>query len=130
MPWQRELPADVQRVALIVVEEAETGRRRIAERYEAASNTAKTECELVGIGQVDLAAVVEARRMQGEFPAIDTSALNGDGDEDFGVIEIVVVEEVGGAGEEVVGVERPAAKRDSDAELMFFVTLPMQRNEL
>jgi len=40
-----------------------------------------------------------------------------------------MVEEIFRPGEEVVGVESPAAQGNSDAKLMFFVALAMKRDE-
>ena len=73
--------------------------------------------------------VVDARRAQSEFRAIDARPFNGDGNENLGVIEIVVVEVVGGASEEVVGVERPAVRGNGYAELVFFVAFAMERRK-
>src|SRR5437879_194363 len=39
-----------------------------------------------------------------EFPAVDASTFNGDGNENLRIVEIVVVEEVAGSSEKVVGV--------------------------
>jgi len=117
----------VQGVALIVIEKAAAADKR--EIGEAAVDAAAAESELVGISQIDLAAASDARRAHRELPAIDASAFYGDGYENFGVIEIVMVEEIGGAGEEVVCVERPAAKRNGYPELVFFVALAVERRE-
>ncbi len=128
MPGQTELPAEVKRVALIVVEEAATAAER--KIGEAAVDATTTEGELIWVGQVDLAAVMDARRAQRKFPAVDARALNGDRDENLRVIEIVVVEEVGGASEKVVSVQDPAFEGNRDSELMLFVPLAMQGHEI
>src|SRR3984893_2938614 len=65
-PGQRELSADVQRVSLIVVEKLEA----IAEGEigETAGDVAEPKGELIGVGQVQLSSIANARRAQREFP--------------------------------------------------------------
>src|ERR1035441_4112768 len=67
--------------------------------------------------------------MQREFPAANKGLVDGERKEEVGISKGVVVEEIISAGAEGVGVERPSAKRDGDAELMLFVALAMERNE-
>ncbi len=78
---------------------------------------------------MQLSAVSEARRAEREFPAANDSLRDGDGEEDAGGADVVVVEEILDVGAEVVGVENPSAVRDGDAELMFFVALAVQGDE-
>ena len=52
--------------------------------------------------------------------------MHGDGDEDAGLADVLVVEEVFGAGLEGVGVEEPAVEGDLNAELMFFVAFSFE----
>ena len=54
---------------------------------------------------------------------------NGDGKEDVGCPDVVVVEKIGDVGLKVIGIENPSAVRDGDAELMFFVAFTVQRDE-
>ena len=61
-PGQRELSADVQRVSLIVVEQLETVAK--GEIGETAVDVAKTKGKLIGIGQVNLRPIADARRAQ------------------------------------------------------------------
>ena len=129
MPRKAVLSADVKRVALVVVEEAKAGRRRGAGGNETAGDAPETESQLVGVREIELGAMANARGAQREFPTVDARALDGYGKEDLGVVEIVVIKEVSGAGEEIIGVEGPAAEGDSDAELMFFIALAMKRDE-
>src|SRR5215472_752272 len=82
MPRQRELAAEVKRVALIVVEKTAAAAK--GEICEATVDAAAAESQLIGIGQIKLAAVANARRAQGELPAVDASALDSDRDENFG----------------------------------------------
>src|SRR5260221_5541501 len=64
-----------------------------------------------------------------ELPAVDACALDSNGKKQVGVVEIVVVKEVFGTGEEIAGVERPAAKGNRDAKLVLLIALTVQRNE-
>src|SRR5437899_5862942 len=127
MPRQSILAPNMKRVALIMIEEAATAAE--GEIGEAAIDAATTERELIGISQINLAAVTDARGAHSEFPAVDARTLDGDGEKEIGIVEIVVIEEVPGAREEVGGVERPAVKGNSGAELMLFVALPMERDK-
>src|ERR1035437_10997628 len=71
----------------------------------------------------------DARRPHRQFPSANKGLVDGERKEKIGFSKGVVVEEVMRAGAEGVGVERPSAKRDGDAELMLFVALAMERNE-
>src|SRR6202007_3146936 len=127
MPRQRVLAAEVKRVALVMVEEAAAATE--GKIGETAVDPAAPERDLIRVGQVNLATVVDARGGQREFPAADARALNGNRDENFGVVEIVVIEKVPGAGEEVVGIDGPTAQGNGKAELVFFVALAVKRYE-
>src|SRR2546427_5163693 len=65
MPRQGELAAKVQRVALIVVEQAATAAER--EISEAAVDAAAAERELIRISEINLAAAQQARRAEGKL---------------------------------------------------------------
>ena len=127
-PWKAVLSAEVQRVALVVVEELKAIAKR--EIGEAAVDVAESKGELIRVGQVELAAIADARRAQGELPPVNARALNRDGKENVGVIQIVVIEEVAGARQEIVGVKGPASKRDSDPKLVLFVPFTVKRDEI
>ena len=96
---------------------------------EAAGDVAALLGDLVGVGEVELAEVTEARGAEGEFPGADEGAVDGDGKVDAGVADVGVVEEVVDAGLEGVGVEEPAAEGDLDAELVLFVALAVEGGE-
>ena len=66
---------------------------------------------------MELAAIPEARRAQRQFRAANQSSVDRDGNEDVGFADVVVIEEIFGAGFEIVGIERPAANGNRDAEL-------------
>ena len=78
---------------------------------------------------MQLTSVPETRGAKRNLRAANARSGNGDGDENVGLSDIVVVEKVYAAGFEIVDVQSPAANRDRHAELMFFVALAMQRNE-
>ena len=100
--------------------EFETDRRG-ADGGEATGDVAAAFGDLVGVGEVSLSEVPEARRAQGEFPAADEGSVDGDGEVDAGGSDVGVVEEVVDAGLEGVGVEYPASEGNADAELVLFV---------
>ena len=73
-----------------------------------------------------LQATPETRRVQREFPCLNQRPGKRQRKEDVGFSDIVVIEEVGSAGLKRVYVQRPAAVRDADAELVFLVSFPVQ----
>src|ERR1035438_5926388 len=123
-PRQRVLTSDVQGVSLVVIQQ----RKSVAERKigEPSVDIPEAQGQLVGVGQVDLGAIMNAWRTQGEFPPIDARTLDGDGEKDVGIIEVVVVEEIVGASQKIVGVECPSSDRNRHSKLMFFIALPVQ----
>src|ERR1700676_464761 len=74
-PRQRVLAAQMQRVALVMVEQKKSRRRRGARTHQAADDAAEAKRELVGIGEIDLRAILDARRTQRQLPAVDSRAL-------------------------------------------------------
>ena len=126
-PRESDVAADVEGVALVVIERSE--RRRGGDVVEAAGDDGVALGDLVGVGQVQLDAVGDAGRAQGELPGADEGVGDGDGKEDVGGADVVVVEKIGDIGFEGVGVEDKSAERDGDAELMFFVALAMERDD-
>ena len=133
-PWQIAVEAEVEGIPLVVVERRVDvrdvagvgGQRRGAVAGEASCDAADLLGDLVGVGEVGLAEVPEVGRAEREFPCLDERALDGDGDEDAGFADVVVVEEVVGLGLEGVGVEQPATEGDLDAELVLFVALAFE----
>src|SRR5947207_13932288 len=101
MEWEIVARAQVQSVALVVIEEVEAVTKRKV--GEAAVDVAKGEGELVRIGQVHLSAIADAGRAERKFPTVDPRALNGDGEQQVGVVEVVVVEEIRRASEKIDG---------------------------
>ena len=84
--------------------------------------------DLIGVRQMDLTTLGNARRPQGQLPASNFGPLNGDRQAQARS-DAAVVEEVVGIGLEVVGVEHPPAVRNGDSELMFFVAFSKQGKE-
>ena len=120
-PGKADVSAYVERVALVMIERTESGRER--EIGEATCDRAAALGDLVGVGEVKLNPARETGRAQREFPSSNQGLGNGNGEEDVGRSDIVVVQKIGDVGLEVIGVEDPSAVRDGDAELMFFVAL-------
>src|SRR5262249_40028283 len=104
-PRQSVLTADVQRVPLVVVKKLEALAN--GEVRESAVDVSETKRKLVRVGQINLSAIADARRAQGQLPPIDPRPLNRNRKENVGVIQIVVVEEVVRTCEEIVGIEGP-----------------------
>ena len=134
MPGQRDVAAEVEGVALVVVESAVAGDRRgIAdvggEVGEAAGDGASGGGGLVRIGEMNLGAVGEARRTEGDFPAADNGSFDGEREEEIRFADYVVIEEIVDAGTERVGVDDPSPIRDGYAELEFFVSFAVERGE-
>jgi len=71
----------------------------------------------------------DLRRAKRELPAVDARALDGDWEKQVGIVEIVVVEEIHGAGQKIAGVQGPAAEWNGNAKLMFFIPFTMERDE-
>src|ERR1700739_4599987 len=76
-----------------------------------------------------LAVAPGERRAKGGFPCLNEGTLHGDGNEDAGLADVAVVEEIVGAGLERVGIEQPTVEGNLHAELVLFVTLAAQRDE-
>ena len=128
-PGQTELAADMKRVALIVVQETETWRRRGAGFNESAGDTTETQSQLIRVSEVELRAAPDPRGAKRQLPPVDARTLHRQRKKQVGVVEIVMVEKVFRPCEEVIGVKCPAAERNGYAELMCFVTLAIKRNE-
>ena len=126
-PWEADVAADVERVALVMIERAESGRG--CHVVEATGDDAATLGDLVGVGEVKLDTMGNTRRAQRELPCLNHGLGNGEGKEDVGSSDVVVVEKIGDIGFEGIGVENPSAVRDGDAELMFLVALTVERQK-
>src|SRR3984957_11342908 len=132
-PWKRHVGANVQGIALIMIERAKPGAG-IAE-IGSAIRQPSSDCppaisNLIGGCEINLSAMRNARRAQRKFPSSNERLLNRQRKEKIRLSDHVVVEEVIDARAERVGIERPSTKRHGDAKLKFFVALAMQRDEL
>ncbi len=126
-PGQGDIAARIECVALIVVKRAEAGRERKVS--ETAGDGAAAFGNLVGVSEVQLAAVGKSRRTKRQLPAANHGLRDGDRKEDAGSADVVVIEKIAGVGLEVIGVKNPSPKRDGDAELMLFVAFAVERGK-
>src|SRR5579872_6396093 len=78
---------------------------------------------------MDLCAMGNARGTQRGFPATNDGMGDGYREEEVGLADIVVVEEILRIGAEGVEVENPAAEREGGPKLMFFVALALEQNK-
>ena len=81
-PGKADVPANVEGVALVVIEGTQAGiwiAEICGEIRKPTANGAPTFGDLIGIGKMDLSAVSDARRAQGQFPTADFCSLNRDG---------------------------------------------------
>ena len=102
------------------------GQRKICQTTR---NGAAALGDLIGICQMDLAVMRDARRTQSELPTTNYSFGDGDGKKQIRFANIIVIEKIRHVRSEVIGVQGPATVRDGNSELMFFVALAMQRDE-
>ena len=77
---------------------------------------------------MDLPAVGDARRTEGQFPAANLGPVNGDG-QTQSRSDAAMVKEIVSIGLEVVDIENPSAIGNGDSELMFFVAFSQEREE-
>ena len=78
---------------------------------------------------MNIRALGEARRVQGDFSAANSGMADGQRDENV-VLERVVVEEISGAGAEVGDVERPAGDGNREAEFALLIPLTVKWGEI
>src|SRR6266851_5572337 len=84
----------------------------------------------IRIAEIELGAIAEARRAEGKLPAIDSSGLYVNREEDTGVIQAVVIEKVGGASQKIIGIQDPTSKGNGHAELVLFIAFAGQPCEI
>src|SRR5208283_3445893 len=130
-PGEADVSTEVERVALVMIERTEVNAWRAdgGEIRQSPGDDAAAIGDLVGVGEVNLSAMGKAGRAQREFPSANQGLGNGEGEEDVGGSDVVVVEKIGSLGFEVVGVKDPSTVRNGDAELMFFVALAVEWQE-
>src|SRR5256885_1499892 len=131
VPRKRRVEPGAQRVALVVVEIAKTAAVAKLSRIgdESASDHAGALDHLVRVSQKDVEAILDSRRANGCFPAVNASALDRERQKDVGTAKRVMIEEVASVGLKVGEIERPAAHRNRKAEFALFVGFTMQRKK-
>src|SRR5579884_2732420 len=119
------LEAGAQRIPLVVVEDepAGVGWREIG---EAAGDGAGAFGVLPGIRQMYLPAIKQARRTHRHLLAINARRLNGNGEEEIGISDGVVIEVIAGADLEAIGFHNPSVQRNADAELRLLIALAVE----
>src|SRR5579859_4230859 len=105
-PGQSHFVAHAQGVALVVVQEEQWLRR--GKISQAASPGSFAFGELMGVGQVQLCPLEQLGRTHGALPTANARPVEGEREEDAGVADHVVVEEVFGVGAEGVEIEGPS----------------------
>src|SRR5579872_8822 len=123
---QGEISAEVEGVALVVIQRSPV---RIGKIGEPAIDESAGPGHLIGVGKMKLATVGDAGRAQRDLPSADSRILNGEREKEIGLADVVVIEKIGCVGAEGVGIENPSAPGNVDAELRFFVTLAVERDE-
>src|SRR5579864_5160853 len=84
--------------------------------------------DLVGVREMNLSAMGDAGRTEGQFPPADFCAVNADR-QTQSRSNAAMVKEITSVGLEIVDVENPPAIRKGDPELMFLVALSLEREE-
>src|SRR5260370_8329466 len=111
----------MQRIALVVVEKEISRWRNGASTDQTAYDAAAAQRQLIRIGEIELGAIAEARRAEGKLPAIDSSGLYLNRDEDTGVIQAVLVDNVGGASQKTIGLPDPPSKTNAHPQPTLFI---------
>src|SRR5882724_11882162 len=124
-PGQVDVEAEVQRVALVVVEEEIGAVLWRNEFGESAAHAAASFCILVRVGKVRFYPA-DLRRAQGRLPTAHAGAIDSQREEDVGIPQRVVIEVVFGKGVEVAAVDGPALEGDTDADFPLLVTFAAQ----
>src|SRR5215469_3228461 len=78
---------------------------------------------------MELPSVPQARRTQSEFRTLDQRLVPSERPEKIGLADIAVIQPVVSPSLKMVGGKFPTSERDGDAELIFFIALPVQRRE-
>src|SRR5882672_492033 len=128
-PRQRGAKADAKRMSLVVVEEEKSLVRR-SEIGEATSDRSSAFHELMGIGQINLEAIRDARRARGQFPTVNASAIDRQRKENVGIAEHVMIEEIPNVRLEIGNVKLPVADGNGQAEFALFIPFAVKRQEI
>ena len=119
-PRQRRVKADAERVSLVVVEEKKSLVRR-SEIGEATRDRTSTFHELMGIGQINLEPICDARRVRGQLPTVNAGAVDRQRKENVGIAKHVMIEEIPNVRLEIGNIKLPAADGNGQAEFALFV---------
>src|SRR5882762_11336721 len=128
-PWQSSAKADAERISLVVVEEKKT-LVRWCEIGETTRDRSGAFHELMGIGQINLEAIRDARRARGQFPTVNASAIDRQRKENVGIAEHVMIEEIPNVRLEIGNVKLPVADGNGQAEFALFIPFAVKRQEL
>src|SRR5882672_3839566 len=128
-PRQSGAKADAERISLVVVEEKKSLVRR-CEIGETTCDRSGAFDELMGIGQIKLEAIRDARRPRGQFPTVNACAIDRQRKENVGIAEHVMIEEIPNVRLEIGNIKLPAVDGDGQAEFALFVPFAVQRQEL
>ena len=115
-------------MALIVVEE-EIAFVRWFEISKAPGDAAGPFRVLVRIDRVELSSSRNAWRGRSTLPTADARPIDGEGKENVGIAQDVVIEKVLRAGAEVGDVEDPARQRNGKPEFVLLITFTPQRQK-
>ena len=127
--------ANVERVALVVVERSVVETRIALRRGEGIANqSAGNGTALLlpaGWSRPDAPAQTCHRvgELNRQFPSLNQRAVNGDGEENVRLADVGMVEEVVGARFKIVRVKQPPTERNLHAELMLLIALAVQRKK-
>lgn len=129
-PGEIDVEAGAERVSLVEVQEVITAGLRGLKIGQAARDASLSFDVLVRIGEMHSRPAQEPRRPHTCFPAANACPLQGDGEEDAGVSQDVVVEVIAGTRPEVVDLDRPGSNGDGEPELVLFVAFSSQGQEV
>ena len=113
-------------VALIVIEEKIAGWSVF---QQSSGDRPDSLPDLIRVRDPPLGHMEEPRRAQGDFGAADDRAEIRQWNENAGIADHVVIQEVARAGVEIIHVERPSAKRNVQSNVVLDIALARQRNE-
>src|SRR5258708_29944534 len=128
-PRQSGVNADAERISLVVVEEKKSLVRR-SEIGEATRDRTSTFHELMGIGQINLEPICDARRVRGQFPAVNAGAVDCQRKENVGIAKHVMIEEIPNVRLETGNIKLPAADGNGQAEFALFVPFAAKSQEI
>src|SRR2546425_3234751 len=127
-PRQRGAKAHAKRISLVVVEEKKS-LVRWCEIGEATRDRSGAFHELMGIGQINLEAIRDARRARGQFPTVNAGTIDRQRKENVGIAEHIMIEEIPNVRLEIGNIKLPTADGNGQAEFALFVPFAAKRSE-